>query len=113
MTRENTQGRLIGAVILIALGVIFLLREVNIPFFDNWWAVFILIPGLVILWNAYVAYNRDRSFTTSVIGQGIVGGVLTLLGAAFLFDISLGFLSNLWPLILIAGGVALLLRRSE
>jgi len=94
-----------GGAILILLGVIFLLQNMGLPFLTNWWALFILIPAFgayVAAWNVYRENNR---LTRGGTGSLIVGILLTVLALAFLFNL----VTNLfWPILLIAGGVALL-----
>jgi uncharacterized membrane protein len=46
--RQRHAGRpygWIGGAILILLGGVFLLQNLNIPFLANWWALFILLPA--------------------------------------------------------------------
>ena len=106
-TWDNPQMRVIGAVALIGLGVIFLLRQygVDIPLFQNWWAFFILIPGIGALWTGYNMYNRAGTWTQEA--QGAVGGgvVITLIAFIFLLNLDWG---KVWPLFLIVPGVLLL-----
>ncbi len=94
-----------GGAILILLGVIFLLENMGIPFVENWWALFILIPGFgayVAAWEMY----HDK-------GQLTRGGAWTLTVAILLTILALFFLMNLtinpfWPVLLIVAGFALL-----
>ncbi len=114
--RSTPSSRLGGAIILIVLGIFFLLQQTGVlPDSFNWWAVFILIPGLFTL---YEAFNRGDQADRFDSGKAILGIVLTLVGALFLFNIQLDFLPDLpwsviWPFFLILGGVAILMRRSE
>ncbi len=72
----------------------------------NWWALFMLIPGAIILKNAYDAYQASgQQFTHATRSQLVAGGLLVVLGIVFLLGLSL---SNLWPVFLIVGGVAIL-----
>lgn len=105
-TKQN--GSWIGGLLLIGLGAVFLLQ--NLTGFDlgNWWAVFVLLPGVAALARGYGFFQADRGFSPRVTGSFVGGGVLTLLGMAFLFDLDL---RGIWPLFLILIGTAILLRR--
>src|SRR5690349_20289341 len=105
--RDNPQARVVGAIALIGLGVVFLLRQygVDIPLFQNWWALFILIPAVAALWAGYNTYTRTGTWTQEARGE-IGGGIIILLVAViFLFNMDWG---KVWPLFLIVPGVLLL-----
>jgi len=108
--QPEDRGRVIGAAILIGLGIIFLLGQLGLrlPILHNWWAIFIAIPGVVMLNNVYKAYQIQDRLESNDFVQGIVGLLLVGVAASFLFSINLGFLWNLWPVLLILFGVALL-----
>lgn len=100
------RGRGAIGLIVIAVGVLFLLRNFGIilPFmqYHNWWALFILICAIGPL--AYAA-QRYRA-------QGKVDGVVlhSLVSAAVIVTIALVFLLQLswnrwWPLFIIFGGL--------
>lgn len=100
----------IGGLILILIGVAFMLRNLGIldwQLFDNWWALFIAIPGLAALVNAWRSYQRQGRFTGEVAGSFI--GSLMLLGIALIFLFELDW-SQIWPIFLILGGLSILLR---
>ena len=98
-------GPWIGGVILIVLGAIFLLRNYGFPVPENWWAVFLFLPAAAALTTAWSIYQRDGRMTSGAIGAAIGGLVLAVLGISFLagFD-----WSRLWPVILIALGIGVL-----
>ena len=93
------------AIVLIGLGLILLLQQVAGFSFDNWWALFILIPAVSTLSGAWQAYRRG-GFTSRVTGN-LVGGLnLLLVALIFLFNWNWG---RVWPVFLIIiGGGALL-----
>ncbi len=99
---ENPTTRLIGAIALILLGVLFLLSENKILVLTgNWWALFIAIPALLLLYNAYSVYNRDGHVTTEVrknFSGGVILSLVTIMAATDRWG-------SLWPLFLIALGV--------
>lgn len=104
---ENPPARLVGALVLIALGVLFFLSEFDVlDLSGNWWAIFILAPGLYLLWRAYQTYSETGALAGQVASQAGGGAVLLVIGLIFLFDLDWG---RFWPLILIVVGVAALL----
>ena len=102
-----------GGIILIVLGGIFLLQNMNLlGTFDNWWALFILIPAIGAFASAWQQYrSAGGQWNSSVTGSLIGGIVLTSIAGAFLLDWNIG---QLWPIFLIIGGLSVLLgaRRS-
>jgi hypothetical protein len=95
----------IGGAILILLGVVFLLQNLNIAFLANWWALFILIPAFGAFAVAWESYRSDRRLTRGGVGSLAVGVLLTILALAFLLNLNVGLF---WPLLFIVGGVVFL-----
>jgi len=98
-----------GGLVLIALGVIFLLRNMglNLPILRNWWALFILIPAVSSLAQAWRSYQASGGhFGGHVSGQFVGGLVLLLVAATFLLGWSWAVI---WPVFLILAGVGALL----
>jgi hypothetical protein len=102
-----------GAFILIGLGVILLAGQLGIGIGFNWWAIFIALPGLVMLRNVYGVYQEKGELESNDLIQGGLGIFLVLMAASFLFDIGLGFIGDLWPLGLIAIGAYMLFGRKQ
>jgi hypothetical protein len=105
--RRRRSGSWIGGAVLIALGVVFLLQNMGVVGFDNWWALFILIPAFGAFSSAWDAYQDaggrlDRRARGSLFG----GLILTLVCIIFLFGLSWTYLG---PAILILVGVGILL----
>jgi hypothetical protein len=96
---------LLGGAILILLGVVFLLRNLGIPFLDNWWALFILIPAFWFYVGAWDNYQDSGRFTRRAATSLTMGILFTLLALVFLFGLALG---PFWPLLLIVAGLVLL-----
>ena len=96
----------IWGIVLVGAGVLLMLRNftgfelINL---NNWWAVFILVPGISMLVNAFNASRRGAP----VGGQAFWGGFLVLLALSFFFAIDF---SLVWPVFLILAGMGLLLR---
>ncbi len=98
----------VGGIVLILLGGIFLLRNTGlIESFDNWWALFMLIPAVGSFAAAWRIYQQSGNQWTSAATGSLIGGlVLCSISAMFLFGLDIGMW---WPLFLIIGGVATLL----
>ena len=100
---ENNRGRGSGSFgfILILLGLIFLAQQVGNFSFDNWWALFILIPALSAFGSGFRMWQRDGKFHYGVFST-FYGGMFPLLVALiFLFNLDWG---TYWPLFVIVGG---------
>lgn len=96
-----------GGLILIVIGAILLLRnlDINIPYLKNWWALFILIPAAGSFGNAWSAYRYAGALDSRARGALLGGFFMTILAGALLFGINWAFF---WPVMLILGGIAVL-----
>jgi peptidoglycan/LPS O-acetylase OafA/YrhL len=106
--RAQSQGGWIIGVILIILGGLFLMQNMgayNFPI-TSWWALFILIPAIGAFERA-VRYYRDANnqMTSQVSGSALVGLVLTLVTAGFIFNIGWTFFG---PALIILAGLGIL-----
>ena len=101
---------LAAGVVLILIGAIILVG--NLTDLDvgtwNWWALFILIPAMSFLVNAWSVFQAERRLSAAVRGPLVSGVALLLVTSIFLFDLSWG---TLWPLFLIIIGVGVLITR--
>ena len=118
-----SRSRLTLALVLIALGGVFLFQQTGlIKTSNNWWVVFIAIPGVVAFGSAVIGYMQQNQLTRSVFAQGFFGLALLMLSGVFIWDPTwsftrgwqlnetfafLGGLSVLWPWLLVAGGLLL------
>jgi drug/metabolite transporter (DMT)-like permease len=103
-------GALIAAVILIAIGVVFLFQHLGYTIPGNWWSLFLLIPAIASLATAWRIYERNgRRYTPAMTGSLIAAAVLIALTAIFLFGIDVNW-GLVWPVILIVLGLAALAR---
>ena len=103
---------------MIALGLVFLLQNFGIATLNNWWAIFILIPAVGSFADAWRTYQANGGLWRPAIGSLIGGLIFTAVALIFLFNVDLSPSWNIiWPLLLVAGGIALLLqalgRRSQ
>jgi len=93
-----------GGALLILLGVIFLLRNFGLVYPFNWWALFILIPAFGAFGAAWTSYSQTGRLGAPARGALIGGTVLTLIAAAFLFNLNWGLAL---PVLLILAGIAI------
>lgn len=102
--RRRNSGSWIFAIVLILLGVIFLLQEMQIPLLNNWWALFIMIPAFVLFassWNIY--QQQGRKWSAAVTGPIVGGLILMMISLIFLLDLQWKYM---WPVILIIVGIS-------
>jgi hypothetical protein len=103
ITRRRGNGSWVGAVILIFLGFIFLLREMGLPLLENWWALFFLIPAIACFGSAWNQFQRHGNhFSFEVMGSLIGGLILTFISAIFLFNLNWSYM---WPIMMIVVGL--------
>lgn len=102
--RHSIPG-IVPGLIVIGIGVLFLLNNLNIVFVHEWWRywpVILIAAGMVKLVDS--PYSNDKA----------KGGVLVAVGALFLAD-NLGFINlswrDYWPLVLIGAGLLMLVTR--
>lgn len=103
---SNANFNWLGGVVLIVIGVIFLVGNLTDFYLDNWWALFILIPGVMAFANAWRTRKEDGHWSTQARGSLIGGLGISLVALIFLLNLDWG---TMWPLFLILGGVAALL----
>jgi hypothetical protein len=103
-------GGLVGALVLIAIGVIFLLQNMGYHLPGNWWALFLFIPAAYTLAGAWRSYRAaGGEVTMAVIGPLLGGLVLLALGLVFLFDLDVDW-GLVMPIVLILLGAGALAR---
>ena len=96
----------IAGGVLLMIGVLLMVSNVTGAPFDNWWALFIMIPALGSLYIALRNYNEAGAMTEAV-SKPLTGGlILLVVSLMFLFSANWG---SLWPLLLIIAGGGLLL----
>ena len=96
-----------GGLVLIVIGSAFLIQNLTGYWFENWWALFIAIPGVFALMGARRLYEQNGQRFTGQVATAAAGALFPLLIAAiFLFQLNWG---KVWPLFLIAAGVLALL----
>lgn len=106
-TRRRQNGGWVGGAILVAVGVFLLLQNLTNFYLNNWWALFILIPAVGAFSNAWNAYQDAGGRLTKQVRGSLFGGViLSLITAAFLFNLNWTILG---PVLLMLAGAGLLI----
>ena len=97
-------------IILIILGVAFLLNNMGYHFvrLDNWWALFILAPGLSMIASSFRYYREKNKFSRRARTRGFIGLLLSAFAVSLFFSISMTYIG---PALLVVFGIYLLLRK--
>jgi hypothetical protein len=104
----NRNGSIIGGIILIGIGLIFLLQNFGFFYFGNWWALFILLGTAGAWGSAWNHYQNNGHRITSAVTGAFIGGIFPL-AVALIFLFNLDW-STMWPVFLIIAGVSVLSR---
>lgn len=111
MRRQLSFGTWMGGAVLIIVGLAFLLKnsfDWSLP--GHWWAVFLLIPAVSSLAAAWqLLRSQDPRQRRAAFGALVGGSILLILAIALFLGINLQLI---WPLILIAIGISILISRS-
>jgi hypothetical protein len=92
--------------ILLILGIILMAQQLGGFTFENWWALFILIPALSAFGSAVAMWQRDRRLHFGI-WSAFYGGIMPLFVAImFLFDLDWGVW---WPMFIILAGFGIML----
>jgi hypothetical protein len=100
------RGGWIAAAVLIVVGVVFLIKNLGWSdwSFDNWWALFILIPAVGSFGNAWSSYVSAGRRLNAATGRSVMFGLLFVaITVIFLFDAW----DKAWPVILIIIGLGM------
>ena len=91
-------------IALILIGALFMLDTFNLVNINltNWWAIFILIPGLTMTVNGWRRYQDNQSHSAR--NSAFWGLMLIILAFTFFFNIAWSFV---FPLGLIGAGIYL------
>jgi len=104
----NASGGLIIGLCVIAVGVLFLLRNVGILYFDDIWQYWPVI--LIVLGISKLANTHSASQVTSGIILGSLGTVFLLRNLGYIYG---NIWEYIWPGILIAVGLSILVKHLE
>lgn len=104
--QQGWWGGLIGGLVVISIGVVFLLRNlgVQLPFvgLHNWWALFIVVGAVPLLVQAAESYHKAGRVTPAVLHALLSAAAVLLVAAFFLIDLDWAVW---WPVWLIYGGI--------
>lgn len=108
MTREHTPARasrpnIVFGLILVAVGTLFLLHNLGVHYFDEFWNLWPLALVALGLAKSFGGRADERTF----------GWILTFIGAVFFMRLNLGWdvrLGEWWPVILVIIGVSVIMR---
>ncbi|MBB6099782.1 hypothetical protein HNR42_003240 [Deinobacterium chartae] len=95
----------------MAIGLIFMAENTfgNVTLLHNWWALFLLVPGVLMLGRAWTAYQAAGHRFTRDVASALYSALFpTFIGLAFLLRLDWG---RIWPVFLILAGVSALLSR--
>lgn len=96
-------GRIIFGLIVVWLGISFLLRTMDIVYWDDWWAYFILGLGAIFIIEILIRMLRPE-YQRPYMGKLIAAVVLIAIGLGNIYNIE-----NWWPFVIIAVGIIILL----
>ena len=100
--------RVIPALALILIGEGLLANNFLDIQFDTWWALFFLVPVIILFYQVWRDYQANGRFTRHSIGPLIGGLFVSSMVATFFFDLDWG---QLWPVVFIFGGIGALLSK--
>lgn len=96
----------IRAGVLIVVGLGLLASNFTDFTFNNWWALFMLIPAFGMFAAVWRDSQVNGRITSNSTGPLISGLAMVVMMIVFLFNLNW---SGLWPLGLVFGGIAVLL----
>jgi len=101
--KQDFPPKITGGLILILLGVLFLMSEMDRISWTDWWAYFLVGLGAIFLIEALLrAFSPDSR--RAIGGRLIAGLILVVIGGSHLIG-----LEQWWPLVLIAVGFGVLI----
>jgi hypothetical protein len=100
--KQDPRPKVSGGLILIFLGVLFLLTEMDRISWADWWAYFLVGLGGIFLIEALLRASSVEG-RRGMGGRLVAGLILVAIGGAHL----IGF-EEWWPLVLIAVGIGVL-----
>lgn len=109
---RNIEWRVVPAVVVIAIGTLFLLNNLGYPlwffFHGNWWALFILIGAIPPFTRVYEIYRAQGKLDAEGVHSLLAGSAVVLVAVMFLAGLDW---TTWWPLFVILGGLFMLVRR--
>jgi hypothetical protein len=110
-TEHMYWSRAAMGLVVVAVGVVFLLRNFGIPLpfmqLHNWWALFILLGAVPSLGYAIQRYRAVGKVDGRVLHSLLSAAVVIMVALFFLLDLSWELW---WPLFVIYGGLWMLVK---
>ena len=101
--KRDPSPKITGGLILILLGVLFLMSEMDRISWADWWAYFLVGVGAILLVEAlFRSFSPEGRKTIG--GRVVAGPILIIIGGSRLIG-----LEHWWPLVLIAVGVGIVI----
>jgi len=101
--KQDYPPKITGGLILILLGILFLMSEMDKVSWTDWWAYFLVGLGAILLLEALLrAFSAEGR--RSIGGRLVAGPILIVIGGAHVIG-----LEEWWPLVLIAVGIGVLI----
>lgn len=104
---NGQNSNVVMAIVFIIAGVVLIFSNITGFRFDNWWALFMLIPVGFFAQNIYRDYQANGRITQQSAGSIIAGLAISLAAATFLFEAITW--SAIWPIGLVFAGIAMFL----
>jgi predicted membrane protein len=104
----NATGGMIIGLAVIAVGVLFLLRNVGVLYFDDIWQYWPVI--LIVIGISKLANTHSASHVTSGLIIGGIGTIFLLKNLGYIYG---NIWEYFWPAILIAVGLSILVKHLE
>ena len=105
-SNEANDNNKIFAVVLIVVGAALVISNLTGYSFENWWALFMLIPAGFIFMTVWRDYQENGRLSRKSSGAIIPGIIILTMVAIFLFNLSWAIF---WPVSIIAVGLSILL----
>lgn len=101
--RQDLLSGILGGLIVMLLGVLFLLVNMGYLYWSNWWAYFLVGIGVILIIESIIRATFPQ-YSRPYIAKLIGGIILIFLGVGSIYGIG-----HWWPLILIGVGIAIII----
>lgn len=104
--RKPTRGSRWGGMLLVLLGLLLVCLNVLKYRVENWWAIFVALPALLLFAVGQVLPRSDNGRYSAITRFFFASGfIVAVVAGMFLFNLNWGIW---WPLMIVTPGVALL-----
>ncbi len=103
VTRRNRGGRALGGLIVVAVGVIWLLKQANFVLFPHWLFSW---PMLLIVWGLFIGVRHGFRGWGGWVIMMLIGGVFLVQDYFPQYELS----DYIWPIAVIIVGIFIILR---